>query len=313
MLLITLTLALLCLLVFVGCDESSKQENAKTKKLNTPVVTLSGNVASCGANLKAEKFEISLDGVLTYLENTVESYVLLDGQTFKVRAIGDGDNYSTSDWSNAVTYVAGTSADTSIGATTDTSDVTTDSSNVTTDTSDATTESGDTEVTPPNDEEQIVGNQVGNVCPYYDMEIFDENGLTGEIFNPANNDGKITIINFWGTWCGGCIEELPYFDQIATEYNDSVTVVAVHTHIQFDTAADYVMSNYKDSDMIFVKDCPINPDNAYSPEIYFKALGGGSSYPITIILDEKGVIISTNMKSTTYAELKNIIDSQLSK
>ncbi len=158
-----------------------------------------------------------------------------------------------------------------------------------------------------------IGNQVGNTCPGYDMEIFDENGLTGESFNPANNDGKITIINFWGTWCGGCIEELPYFNQIATEYKDSVTVVAVHTHMLFDTAADYVNTYYKDSDMVFTKDYPINPDNPYSNEIYFKTLGGGSSYPITIILDEKGVIISTIMKSTTYSELKSVIDAQLSK
>ncbi len=162
-------------------------------------------------------------------------------------------------------------------------------------------------------DEPQTGNKVGDICPGYDMEIFDENGLTGESFNPANNAGKITIINFWGTWCGACVEELPHINQIATEYKDSVTVVAVHTHMFFNTATDYVNTYYKDSDMIFTKDYPINPDNPYSDEGYIKTLGGGSSYPITIILDEKGVIISTIMKSTTYSELKSIIDTQLSK
>jgi len=156
------------------------------------------------------------------------------------------------------------------------------------------------------------GNQVGNLCYSYPMDVFDENGLKGEKIDPVST-GKITIINFWGTWCGGCIKELPYFDQIATEYKDSVSVIAVHTHSKFDTAADYVMEHYKDSNMIFAKDNPIDPDDKYSDEVFFKALGGGDAYPITIILDENGVIIATLLRETTYDELKGIVDTQLSK
>ena len=73
-------------------------------KLNAPVVTLVGNVASWQEELNAEKFEISLSGSLSYVENTVTSKALADGQTLKVRAVGDGTNYKTSDWSNTVTY-----------------------------------------------------------------------------------------------------------------------------------------------------------------------------------------------------------------
>ncbi len=157
-----------------------------------------------------------------------------------------------------------------------------------------------------------VGNQVGNLCYSYPMEIFDENGMTGEKIDPVAT-GKITIINFWGTWCGGCIKELPYFDQIATEYKDSITVVAVHTHSKFDTAADYVMEYYKNSDMVFAKDNPIDPEDKYSDEVFFKALGGIDAYPITIILDEKGVIINTLLRETTYDELKGIVEGQIKK
>lgn len=179
----------------------------------------------------------------------------------------------------------------------------TDSSN-TTISSGADTPSVDQPVLPP------IGNQVGNLCHSYPMEVFDENGKTGATIDPVAT-GKITIINFWGTWCGGCIRELPYFDRIATEYKDTVTVVAVHTHMDFDTAPDYILKNYKDSNMIFAKDNPIDPEDDYSDEVFYKALGGRSAYPITIILDEDGVIIATILRATTYEELKGVVDTEL--
>ena len=157
-----------------------------------------------------------------------------------------------------------------------------------------------------------VGNQVGNLCYSYPMDVFDENGLSGTQIDPVAT-GKITIINFWGTWCGGCIRELPYFDRIASEYKDSVTVIAVHTNMYFDTAADYVLEKYPDSDMVFAKDNPIDSSDPYSDEVFFKALGGRDAYPITVILDENGVIIASLLRATTYEELKSVVDGALSK
>ena len=80
------------------------------QKLAAPVVTLTDNVATWEADSNADKFEISLDGSLSYVENSVTSKTLTDGQTLKVRAVGDGSAYSTSDWSNSVTYTAATPA-----------------------------------------------------------------------------------------------------------------------------------------------------------------------------------------------------------
>ena len=97
-----------CLAVFglFGLTACGSDSETTSQQLATPTVTLVGNTASWEENTKAEKFEISLSGSLSYVENTITSKVLEDGQTLKVRAIGDGTNYTTSGWSNTVTYSA---------------------------------------------------------------------------------------------------------------------------------------------------------------------------------------------------------------
>lgn len=41
-------------------------------------------------------------------------------------------------------------------------------------------------------------------------------------------DDKIYVINFWATWCGPCVKELPYFEKINAIYaNKNVEVLLV--------------------------------------------------------------------------------------
>lgn len=41
-------------------------------------------------------------------------------------------------------------------------------------------------------------------------------------------DDKTYVVNFWATWCGPCIKELPYFEQINKDYKDqNVEVILV--------------------------------------------------------------------------------------
>ncbi len=75
--------------------------------LAKPVVALEGNIASWAKDPNAVRYEYVItedghDGEPVSTEGT--SVELEDGQTIKVKAIGDGTNYSDSDWSNAVTY-----------------------------------------------------------------------------------------------------------------------------------------------------------------------------------------------------------------
>lgn len=47
------------------------------------------------------------------------------------------------------------------------------------------------------------------------LEVINYEGLEKLL---KNNDDKTYVINFWATWCGPCVKELPYFEQLSANY-----------------------------------------------------------------------------------------------
>ena len=50
---------------------------------------------------------------------------------------------------------------------------------------------------------------------------------TGESFTLSDHRGGWVMLDFWGTWCGWCVEGLPNVKEIAHRYKDKLTVVSV--------------------------------------------------------------------------------------
>ena len=145
----------------------------------------------------------------------------------------------------------------------------------------------------------------GSYCHGYDLPLVTGDGIQTETINPIKT-GKVTIINFWGTWCTPCVNELPYFDQIATEYQGEISVIAVHTNLGIDKAPNYILEHYPDSNLIFAKD-----DGENFKEIYYSLLGGRDTYPFTVIIDEEGIILATYLRSVEYEDLKSVVELHL--
>ena len=146
------------------------------------------------------------------------------------------------------------------------------------------------------------GNQVGDLCVDYDLEVVTGEAITADLADPTET-GKITIINFWGTWCTPCVNELPYFHQIATDYADSVAVFAIHTNMVSETAPAYIADHYPDSLITFARDG--------EAEAYYTALGGRGTYPYTVVLDRNGTIVKVFWESLHYEDLQAVVEEHL--
>ncbi|MBS1873560.1 MAG: TlpA family protein disulfide reductase [Acidobacteria bacterium] len=50
----------------------------------------------------------------------------------------------------------------------------------------------------------------------------------GRTISRSDFGGKVLVLNFWATWCGPCLQELPSLDQFTRKFqNQGVTVLAV--------------------------------------------------------------------------------------
>lgn len=68
--------------------------------------------------------------------------------------------------------------------------------------------------------------EVGDLAPDFEMiQINEANDL--EVIRLSELQGKGVMLNFWGTFCEPCKDEMPYMESLYPEYRDDVEIVAV--------------------------------------------------------------------------------------
>ena len=60
-----------------------------------------------------------------------------------------------------------------------------------------------------------------------DELIFED--LDGQTMSTLDSGGKVTLVNYWATWCGPCLEEIPALIRLQERYPDQLRVVGIST------------------------------------------------------------------------------------
>ncbi len=142
------------------------------------------------------------------------------------------------------------------------------------------------------------GKELGKLLPSFDLEVFDERGALGTTLNPGRNVGKITVVYFWNNKNIAQTDALKLLDKLAKEYADKVTVYAIHSTESYGSAADYLMENLADSEIVFLRDYTENGNDAIK-----SLLGDKNTDTYALIVDKDGVIKTTPINMRSYEKL----------
>jgi len=115
--------------------------------------------------------------------------------------------------------------------------------------------------------------------PDFEMTFSD-----GETASFADYHGKKILLNFWATWCGPCVGEMPAFQRLAEEYPDDLMILAVNCGESRETVQKFM----EDNSYTF----PVVTDEEGDIQALF---GGITSIPLTVIVDEEGCVVTSHL------------------
>ncbi len=123
---------------------------------------------------------------------------------------------------------------------------------------------------------------------------FAEKDLEGEDLSLAKYKGKVVLVDFWATWCGPCVAELPHVLEAYKKYHDKGFEIV---GISLDSDKQKLTSFIKQKEMPWKQ--------------YFDGKGwqnklaqeyGINSIPATYLLDKDGKIIARNLRGEALKE-----------
>jgi len=136
-----------------------------------------------------------------------------------------------------------------------------------------------------------LGARVGKKMPTFTLDSLQGTQVT------IGQPGKITVINFWATWCPPCLEEMPELEEFAKKNKQKIDFYAVNLQESNGKVSDF-MNKHK-----YTMPVLLDKDGVVAKQFQIAAI------PTTIIVDKNGLIKHRQSGAMTMNELEGIINS----
>ena len=133
--------------------------------------------------------------------------------------------------------------------------------------------------TPENENEQQGNENAPILAP--DFTVLD---ASGKEVNLSDFRGKPVVVNFWATWCGYCVKEMPAFEEVYQQLGSDIHFLMINVTDGVQETVDKASDFITDSGYTF----PVYYDTQYSATRTY----GAYSLPMTFFFDAEGYAIA---------------------
>ena len=131
-----------------------------------------------------------------------------------------------------------------------------------------------------------------------DFALPDTEGVTRKL---SDYRGKWVIVNYWATWCGPCLQEIPELDAFHARHKDKDAVVlGVNTEdIELASLREFVDEHFMNYPVLLGKSEEMSP------------LGPIYGLPSTYLISPAGEIVTMHLGTVTGDALEEFIKSEI--
>jgi thiol-disulfide isomerase/thioredoxin len=120
----------------------------------------------------------------------------------------------------------------------------------------------------------------------------------------ADYQGKLVIVDIWGTWCPPCRQEIPHFVQLKKDFPDDLDIVGVnYEHGDPEEAVPKIVD--------FVKETGINYTCVIGDDATREQIPEFRGFPTTLFVDRTGKVRLKVVGYHPYDKLRTYIDALL--
>lgn len=131
----------------------------------------------------------------------------------------------------------------------------------------------------------------------FDFAVTD---LFGKNINSSELRRKVTVIDWWATWCSACVAEIPGYNELVRKYQSNVDFLAIAMNTSSEVKG-------------FLAEHPFLFRQTVATDSMFRLIGSG--IPRTIVLNKQGVVAFDQAGGgvDSYKDIEKAIEAVLAK